>query len=62
MKITAPLCSGDLIQSEAFKNCPSKLAFAAGKDIGGRPVIADIAKMPSSSYRRSYRFGKFCMY
>ena len=36
----------DLIQSEAFKNCPSKLAFAAGKDIGGRPVIADIAKMP----------------
>ena len=36
----------DLIQSEAFKNCSSKLAFAAGKDIGGRPVIADIAKMP----------------
>ena len=36
----------DLIQSEAFRNCPSKLAFAAGKDIGGRPVIADIAKMP----------------
>lgn len=36
----------DLIQSDAFKNCPSKLAFAAGKDIGGRPVIADIAKMP----------------
>lgn len=36
----------DLIQSEAFKNSPSKLAFAAGKDIGGKPVIADIAKMP----------------
>ena len=36
----------DLIQSEAFKQCPSKLAFAAGKDIGGRPVIADIGKMP----------------
>lgn len=36
----------DLIQSEDFKQCPSKLAFAAGKDIGGRPVIADIGKMP----------------
>ncbi len=36
----------DLIQSEAFRDCPSKLAFAAGKDIGGRPVIADIGKMP----------------
>lgn len=36
----------DLIGSEAFQNNPSKLAFAAGKDIGGKPVIADIAKMP----------------
>lgn len=36
----------DLIESEEFKSCPSKLAFAVGKDIGGQPVIADIAKMP----------------
>ena len=36
----------ELIQSEAFQNNSSKLAFAAGKDIGGKPVIADIAKMP----------------
>lgn len=36
----------DLLQSEAFRNCPSKLAFAAGKDIAGQPVVTDIAKMP----------------
>lgn len=36
----------DLLQSEAFLNCKSKLAFAAGKDIAGKPVITDIAKMP----------------
>ena len=36
----------ELIQSEAFSACGSKLAFAAGKDIAGQPVIADIAKMP----------------
>lgn len=36
----------ELIQSEAFSTCKSKLAFAAGKDIAGQPVIADIAKMP----------------
>ena len=36
----------DLIQSEAFIKSKSKLAFAAGKDIAGKPVIADIAKMP----------------
>ena len=36
----------DLLRSEAFSSCKSKLAFAAGKDIAGKPVITDIAKMP----------------
>ena len=36
----------DLLQSEEFKNAKSKLSFAAGKDIAGKPVVADIAKMP----------------
>lgn len=36
----------DLLQSEAFSSCKSKLAFAAGKDIAGKPVITNIAKMP----------------
>lgn len=36
----------DLIESEAFQKHPSKLAFATGKDIGGKVVVSDIAKMP----------------
>lgn len=36
----------DLIQSQEFQSAKSKLAFAVGKDIGGKPVVADIAKMP----------------
>jgi S-DNA-T family DNA segregation ATPase FtsK/SpoIIIE len=36
----------DLLQSEEFQQAKSKLAFAAGKDIAGKPVVADIAKMP----------------
>ena len=36
----------DLMRDKSFKNHPSKIAFAAGKDIAGDIVIADIAKMP----------------
>ena len=36
----------DLLQSDEFRNAKSKLAFAAGKDIAGKPVVTDIAKMP----------------
>ncbi len=36
----------DLIESEEFQKHPSKLAFATGKDIGGKVVVSDIAKMP----------------
>ncbi len=36
----------DLLESEAFQSSESRLAFAAGKDIGGKPVVADLAKMP----------------
>ena len=36
----------DLIESKEFKDFPSRLAFAVGKDIGGKVVVADIAKMP----------------
>jgi S-DNA-T family DNA segregation ATPase FtsK/SpoIIIE len=37
---------GDLIASRSFKEHQSKISFAAGKDIAGQTVIADIAKMP----------------
>ena len=36
----------DLLESREFKEFPSNLAFAVGKDIGGKVVVADIAKMP----------------
>ena len=35
-----------LLESDAFKEHPSKLAFALGQDIAGNPVVTDIAKMP----------------
>lgn len=35
-----------LLESDAFKQHPSKLAFALGQDIAGNPVVTDIAKMP----------------
>ena len=37
---------GDLIRGPQFKANSSKIAFAAGMDIAGQPVMADIAKMP----------------
>lgn len=36
----------DILESSAFKNHPSRLAFAVGKDIAGKEVVTDIAKMP----------------
>ncbi|MBQ2803181.1 MAG: DNA translocase FtsK [Lachnospiraceae bacterium] len=36
----------DLFESKEFKEFPSNIAFAVGKDIAGKTVVADIAKMP----------------
>ncbi|MGL4736851.1 MAG: DNA translocase FtsK 4TM domain-containing protein [Cellulosilyticaceae bacterium] len=36
----------DVIESDNFAAYPSKLAFALGKDIAGKPIVTDIAKMP----------------
>lgn len=36
----------EVIESEEFKNHPSKLAVALGKDVSGKTVIMDLAKMP----------------
>ena len=36
----------DLLLSEEMKAVNSKLAFGLGKDIAGRPVVSDLAKMP----------------
>ena len=36
----------DILESDAFQNAKSQLAFAVGKDIAGNAIIGDIAKMP----------------
>lgn len=35
-----------LLESPEWKEQGSQLSFAIGKDIGGKPIIADLAKMP----------------
>ncbi len=36
----------DLLESKEFKSSASPITFAVGKDIAGKVVVADIAKMP----------------
>lgn len=36
----------ELLESPEFRNAKSKLTVALGKDIGGRVIVGDIAKMP----------------
>lgn len=45
-KENAAVMLRDLLESQEFKNHPSKIAFATGRDISGKVVVADIAKMP----------------
>ena len=45
-KENSPVMLRDLLESSEFKNSVSKVSFAVGKDIGGKVVVSDIAKMP----------------
>jgi len=36
----------ELIESDDFKDAPSNLTFALGRDVAGHPMIADLEKMP----------------
>ena len=36
----------EVLDTEEFRNHPSNLAVALGKDISGQPIIVDLAKMP----------------
>ena len=36
----------EIVQSNNYEQSPSPLTIALGKDIGGKPVVADLAKMP----------------
>ncbi len=37
---------GEIIKSRAYEEVHSPLALALGKDIGGNPIVADLARMP----------------
>ena len=45
-KETMPVALRDLLESREFREFPSNIAFAVGKDIAGKVVVSDIAKMP----------------
>ena len=45
-KVSGGVLLRELLESDEFKNHPSDLAYAVGKDIAGKIIISDIAKMP----------------
>ncbi len=45
-KVITTVALRDILESPEFKNAKSKLAFGVGKDLGGKNVVTDIAKMP----------------
>lgn len=45
-KENMPVALRDLLETRTFKEFPSNIAFAVGKDIAGQAVVSDIAKMP----------------
>ena len=42
-KVRSDVMLRDVIDSDEFRNHPSKLAVALGKDISGKPIIMDLA-------------------
>ncbi|MFQ9636361.1 MAG: DNA translocase FtsK 4TM domain-containing protein [Eisenbergiella sp.] len=48
----------ELMESKEFRDFPSRLSFAVGKDIGGKVVVSDIAKMPHMLIAGSTGSGK----
>ena len=42
----SPVCIRSILESREFAEGRSKVTFAVGKDISGRPIVGDIAKLP----------------
>lgn len=52
----------EILEDPSFQNATSKLTFALGKDIAGKPIVADLAKMPHLLIAGSTGSGKsVCM-
>ncbi len=45
-KENEPVMLRDILESKEFQESKSKISFGVGRDIGGKVVVADIAKMP----------------
>ncbi len=45
-RVSQGVCLRELLDSPAFSQAKSRLTVALGKDITGRPVMADLTKMP----------------
>ena len=45
-KLVTPVPIHEVIDSKEFRDHPSKVAFAVGKDIGGNCIVGNIAKLP----------------
>ena len=45
-KESVPVMLRDLLSSQEFQNAKSRISFAVGKDIAGKPIVTDIARMP----------------
>ncbi len=55
---TMPVSLRELLETSEFQNFKSNLAFAVGKDIAGKVVVTDIAKMPHMLIAGSTGSGK----
>jgi len=57
-----PVSLREVLEDPSFKESASKLTFALGKDIAGKPIVADLAKMPHLLIAGSTGSGKsVCM-
>ena len=45
-KVNSTVTIRDLLESRSYQQNRAELVFAVGMDIGGRPVVTDLAKMP----------------
>ena len=52
----------DLLESDEFKKSRSRIAFATGRDISGKVVVSDIAKMPHLLVAGATGSGQSCLY
>ena len=45
-KLVSPVNIRTVLSSQEFQDSPSKVSFAVGKDIGGKCIVGNIAKLP----------------